>query len=168
MTDDCAHRLPFRDAMARLPAAVCIVTTQGTAGRGGLTATAVCPVTDTPPTVLVCINRSSAMNPVFEQNGRMCINVLNHRQEAMARHFAGMTDLAMADRFLLDGWRQGEYGQPLLGGALASLEGEISQVQSLGTHQVYLLAVRAIWWEEEGDGLIYFKRRFHCLPCPVS
>jgi len=166
MSDDSLQRLPFRDAMARLPAAVCIVTTQGEAGRCGLTATAVCPVTDTPPTLLVCINRSSAMNAVFQHNGRMCINVLNHHQEVMARHFAGMTGLAMADRFLLDGWRTGEYGQPLLGDALASLEGEISQVQSLGTHQIYLVSVRAIWLEEEGGGLIYFKRCFHSLPRP--
>lgn len=60
------QRLRFRDAMASLAAAVNIVTTAGHAGRCGITATAVCSVTDTPPSVMVCINANSAMNPVFQ------------------------------------------------------------------------------------------------------
>lgn len=43
----------FRDAMARLGSAVNIITTDGPAGRAGFTASAVCSVTDTPPTLLV-------------------------------------------------------------------------------------------------------------------
>ncbi|BDH45533.1 4-hydroxyphenylacetate 3-monooxygenase [Salmonella enterica subsp. enterica serovar Choleraesuis] len=154
-------RLRFRDAMASLPAAVNIVTTAGSAGRCGITATAVCSVTDTPPSVLVCINSRSAMNPVFASNGRMCINILNHGQEEMARHFAGMTELEMDQRFALDGWQEGAAGQPVLNQALASLEGRIAQVQTIGTHQVYLLEIDDITLAGEGDGLIYFKRRFH-------
>ncbi len=74
------QRLRFRDAMASLSAAVNVVTTAGEAGRCGITATAVCSVTDTPPSVMVCINVNSAMNPVFRGNGKLCINVLNHEQ----------------------------------------------------------------------------------------
>ncbi|MCZ4060922.1 4-hydroxyphenylacetate 3-monooxygenase, reductase component [Pantoea sp. LMR881] len=158
------HRLKFRDAMASLPAAVNIVTTQGSAGRCGITATAVCSVTDTPPTLLVCINNRSAMVPVFEQNGKMCVNVLNHQQEDMARHFAGMTELSMEQRFTLEGWREGALQQPILQQALASLEGEIQQIQSIGTHRVYLLEIKNITLASEGQGLIYFKRQFHATP----
>ena len=50
----------YRDAMACLGAAVSIVTTDGKAGRAGFTASAICSVTDDPPTLLVCINRSSS------------------------------------------------------------------------------------------------------------
>lgn len=155
------QRLRFRDAMASLSAAVNIVTTEGEAGRCGITATAVCSVTDTPPSVMVCLNANSAMNPVFQDNGKLCINVLNHEQELMARHFAGMTGMAMEERFSLSCWQKGLLGQPLLKGALASLEGEISQVQTIGTHLVYLVAIKNIVLAEEGHGLIYFKRRFH-------
>jgi len=155
------QRLRFRDAMASLSAAVNIVTTEGEAGRCGITATAVCSVTDTPPSVMVCLNANSAMNPVFQGNGKLCINVLNHEQELMARHFAGMTGIAMEERFSLSCWQKGLLGQPLLKGALASLEGEISQVQTIGTHLVYLVAIKNINLAEEGHGLIYFKRRFH-------
>ena len=104
------QRLRFRDAMASLSAAVNVVTTAGEAGRCGITATAVCSVTDTPPSVMVCINANSAMNPVFQGNGKLCINVLNHEQEIMARHFAGMTGVTMEERFALSGWQQGALG----------------------------------------------------------
>ncbi|MEG2565292.1 MAG: 4-hydroxyphenylacetate 3-monooxygenase reductase subunit [Acinetobacter sp.] len=155
------QRLRFRDAMANLSAAVNVVTTEGEAGRCGITATAVCSVTDSPPSVMVCINANSTMNPVFNGNGKLCINVLNHQQEIMARHFAGMTGMAMDERFGLNGWQRGALGQPVLKEALASLEGEISQVQTIGSHLVYLVEIKNITLAHEGHGLIYFKRRFH-------
>ena len=146
------QRLRFRDAMASLSAAVNIITTEGDAGQCGITATAVCSVTDTPPSLMVCINANSAMNPVFQGNGKLCVNVLNHEQELMARHFAGMTGMAMEERFSLS---------CLLKGSLASLEGEIRDVQAIGTHLVYLVEIKNIILSAEGHGLIYFKRRFH-------
>ena len=53
------HRQAYREAMARFGAAVSVVTTDGPAGRYGFTASAVCSVTDDPPTLLVCMNRGS-------------------------------------------------------------------------------------------------------------
>jgi flavin reductase (NADH) len=47
----------------------------------------------------------------------------------------------------------------VLKGALASLEGEISQVQTIGTHLVYLVEIKNIILSDAGHGLIYFKRR---------
>ena len=43
----------FRGAMARLGAAVNLVTTDGPAGPAGFTATAVCSVSDSPATLIV-------------------------------------------------------------------------------------------------------------------
>ena len=155
------QRLLFLDAMASLSAAVNIITTEGDAGQCGITATAVCSVTYTPPSLIVCINANSAMNPVFQGNGKLCVNVLNHEQELMARHFAGMTGMAMEERFSLSCWQKGPLAQPVLKGSLASLEGEIRDVQAIGTHLVYLVEIKNIILSAEGHGLIYFKRRFH-------
>jgi flavin reductase len=66
----------FRDAMAGLGASVNVITTDGVAGMAGCTASAVCAVTDEPPTLLVCINRASRNNAVMRENGRLCVNVL--------------------------------------------------------------------------------------------
>jgi flavin reductase (NADH) len=155
------HRLRFRDAMASLGAAVNIVTTDGPEGRCGITATAVCSVTDTPPTLMVCVNRNSAMNAVFQKNGRLCVNVLNHDQEDLACHFAGMKGSTMDERFGWDMWDKGILEQPLLRNALANLEGEITQVQNIGTHSVYMVEMKKIVVSDDGHGLVYFKRKFH-------
>jgi flavin reductase (NADH) len=78
----------------------------------------------------------------------------------MARHFAGMTGMTMEDRLASAAGKR-RAGQPVLKGALASLEGEISQVQTIGSHLVYLVEISNITLSQQGHGLIYFKRRFH-------
>lgn len=159
----------FREAMAQMSAAVSIVTSDGPAGRCGITATAVCSVTDAPPTVLVCVNQSSACNAVFKANGRLCINVLSAEQEEAARHFAGMTGVAMGERFAHDVWGLGRGGQPLLQGALASLEGRIGELQEVGSHSVLLVELDDIRLGDEGDSLVYFARGFRRIArgCPA-
>src|SRR5471032_1788832 len=66
----------FRNAMARLGAAVNVITTDGPAGRAGFTASAVSSVTDEPPTLLVCLNRNASVYDAFKQNGVLCVNFL--------------------------------------------------------------------------------------------
>ncbi len=87
----------FRDAMAHVGAAVNIITTDGPAGRAGFTASAVCSVTDTPPTLLVCLNRSASVWPVFSEHHTLCVNTLAAGQEALSTLFGGKT--AMDERF---------------------------------------------------------------------
>ncbi|KAF0866203.1 4-hydroxyphenylacetate 3-monooxygenase, reductase component [Pseudomonas sp. LD120] len=162
-------QLAFRNAMAHMTAAVNVITSNGPAGRCGITATAVCSVTDSPPTLMVCVNRTSALNPVFKGNGRLCVNVLSGEHEDVARHFAGMTGVAMEQRFGLHPWRDGLQALPVLEGALTSLQGRITEVQEIGTHSVMLVELDEISVCEQGDSLVYFSRCFHRLqpPCPA-
>jgi flavin reductase len=71
----------FRNGMALLPGAVTVITTDGPEGPAGFTASAVCSVTDSPPTVLVCMNRSSFAHRFFAGNGVLCVNVLSAAQQ---------------------------------------------------------------------------------------
>ena len=58
----------FRNAMSLLTSAVNVVTTVGVSGAHGFTASAVCSVTDTPPTLLVCMNQASRSHAHFIDN----------------------------------------------------------------------------------------------------
>lgn len=153
----------FRNAMAHLPAAVCIITTDGAAGRCGITASAVCSVTDSPPTVLVCINRGSAMHDVFKQNGHLCVNVLSGEHQQLAMHFSGATKVPMAERFSFHDWRSGVGGQPVLSGALVKLQGHIKDFKEVGSHSVMFVELDDIEVSEVRDSLIYFNRLFHTV-----
>ncbi|MFM0035521.1 4-hydroxyphenylacetate 3-monooxygenase, reductase component [Paraburkholderia strydomiana] len=151
----------FRQAMAHLCAAVNVITTAGPHGRCGVTASAVCSVTDTPPTLLVCLNRSSAMHATFEGNRHVCVNVLPGEHELLARHFAGMTQVPMEERFGWPIWDDGAHGVPVLRDALASLQGEIVDLKEVGSHSVMFVKTTRISVRADGDGLIYFDRNFH-------
>ncbi|MCX4174844.1 MULTISPECIES: 4-hydroxyphenylacetate 3-monooxygenase, reductase component [Paraburkholderia] len=163
-----AARQQFRQAMAHLSAAVNVITTAGPHGRCGVTASAVCSVTDTPPTLLVCLNRSSAMHATFERNRHVCINVLPGEHELLARHFAGMTQVPMEERFGWPIWDDGTHGVPVLRDALASLQGEIVDLKEVGSHSVMFVKTTCISVRTDGDGLIYFDRNFHRIKRSAS
>ena len=91
--------LVFREAMSRLGAAVHVVTSAGAAGKTGFTATAVCSVSDSPATLLVCLNRRSNSAPVLAQNGVFCVNTLGAGEEKLADLFAGKSGVHLHERF---------------------------------------------------------------------
>nr|WP_246669274.1 MULTISPECIES: flavin reductase [unclassified Bradyrhizobium] len=152
--------------MARLGGAVNIVTTNGPAGQAGFTASAVCSVSDTPPTLLVCLNRSASVYELFKANRFLCVNTLTYRQEDIAVLFGGKTP--MAERFAAGVWSQRITGAPVLNGALASFDCEISETVEVGTHDVLFCTVLSAEVDISSEGLIYFDRRFHRLSASKS
>ncbi|MFZ4406059.1 MAG: flavin reductase [Paracraurococcus sp.] len=155
-------RQEFRDAMARLGAAVNIITTGGPAGRGGFTASAVCSVTDEPPTLLVCMNRGATAAPILRENGTVCVNVVAAQQKDTAMVFAGVTKCPMEERFLAGTWGTGPTGAPMLEGAVAAFDCRVTEIIEKGTHLVVFAEVEQIRQGSEADhGLIYFGRDYH-------
>ncbi|MEH3085212.1 MAG: pyrimidine utilization flavin reductase protein F [Xylophilus ampelinus] len=154
-------REAYRDAMARLGAAVNIITTDGPGGRAGFTASAVCSVTDDPPTLLVCLNRSASVYPAFQANGVLCVNALGAGAQALSNLFGGKTP--MADRFAAAGWSASATGAPVLDGAAASFDCRIVGRHAVGTHDVLFCEVLAVARQAEAHGLMYFGRGYHDL-----
>jgi flavin reductase len=151
----------FRNAMARLGAAVNIVTTEGSAGRGGFTASAVCSVTDDPPTLLVCLNRTSSGHARLKANGVLCVNTLAAGQRALSDAFAGRGGLEIEARFALATWSPLATGAPALDGAVVSFDCRIADVVEKGTHSVIFAEIEAIRSGAEDSALIYFARDYH-------
>ncbi|MBB3174808.1 flavin reductase (DIM6/NTAB) family NADH-FMN oxidoreductase RutF [Endobacter medicaginis] len=157
-------REAFREAMSLLGAPVTLVTTDGAAGRHGLTVSAIASVSDTPPTVLVCLNRANRSHAAFLANGRIGVSILAHGHDAIAGRFAS-SKLGSEERFAEGDWVVADDGAPLLADALVGLDCTIEQVHASGTHDVLFCRVRAI---THGDpvqhGLVWFSRGFHALP----
>src|SRR5215475_15810508 len=134
----------YRDAMAHLGAAVNVITTDGPAGRAGFTASAVCSVTDTPPTLLVCANRTNDSYPAMRANAVLCVNTLAGAHENLSPVFAGMTDHTMAARFEGATWHPLLTGAPVLDGSLVAFDCRIEQIIEVGTHDIFICAVEAV------------------------
>src|SRR3954464_8214319 len=79
----------FRDGMSRVAASVHVITTDGPAGRAGFTATAVAPVTDSPASLLVCIDAAGRSAQALAENAVFCVNTLAVGDRALAEIFAG-------------------------------------------------------------------------------
>ncbi len=155
----------FRDAMAHVGAAVNIITTDGPAGRAGFTASAVCSVTDTPPTLLVCLNRSASVWPVFSEHHTLCVNTLAAGQETLSTLFGGKT--AMDERFAAADWQTGATGCPRLEAALVSFDCRIDQRVSVGNARHSVLSRRGHYPSPGAPGLMWFDRGYHTLMRPA-
>lgn len=153
------EKTDYRNAMSRLGAAVNIITTDGPAGRAGFTASAVCSVTDEPPTLLICLNRTASVYPAFQANAVLCVNVLAAGHQALSGVFGGKTP--MDDRFAAGCWRTGRTGSPVLEGAAASFDCRVVRSTHVGTHDVLFCEAVAITLGDAAHGLIYFDRRYH-------
>lgn len=151
----------YREAMARLGAAVNVITTDGPAGQAGFTASAVCSVTDTPPTLLVCANRANDSYPAMKANGVLCVNTLAGAHEPLSPLFAGLTDHTMAARFEGATWHRLATGAPALDGALAAFDCRIVQIIEVGTHDVFICEADAVEVGTMNEGLIYYARGYH-------
>lgn len=148
----------FRDAMSRLGAAVHVVTTAGSGGRAGITATAVCSVSDNPPTLLLCLNRSNRSTPVFEANGVFCVNTLGAEEENVADVFAGRTRCSMEERFDAGDWLTLRTGSPVLRSAVMAFDCRAVEVKEVATHNIVFGAVEAVHMGEPGPALVYHDR----------
>ena len=164
------ERTAYREAMARLGAAVNVITSDGPSGRSGFTASAVCSVTDEPPTLLVCVNRSNDSHAVLRENGVFCVNTLTSAHQDLSSVFAGVGDLTHEARFASGGaWVRMETGSPALDGAAVSFDCRVIHVVAVGTHDVFFGEVVAVRQGDTHEGLIYFGRAYHRVapPSPI-
>ncbi len=153
----------FRDAMARVCAPVNVVTTDGPAGRGGFTATAICSVTDEPPTLIVCMNSKSAQTDLFMQNRQFCVNVLPSEHKDLAANFAGAVS-DMSARFASAEWYLLKSGLPSLREAIVSFACETVDMHRVGTHNILVGRVIDIRQRNDGSALLYFDRHYVHVP----
>ncbi|MHA3081108.1 flavin reductase [Acinetobacter sp. ANC 5502] len=149
----------FRNAMSSLTSAVSVVTTAGMSDRHGFTASAVCSVTDTPPTLLVCMNKASSSHMHFVENKILTVNVLGAQHEHLSKVFS--SKMNPEERFKHGTWTELETGAPVLEDALVSFDCEIDQIQEVGTHTIFMCRIVAIQQNQYDQSLVYFNRAYH-------
>jgi len=153
----------YRNAMSHLAGAVNIVSTDGPAGKRGVTVSAVVSVSDSPPTMLVCLNRNREENRFFEDNGCFAISTLCADQIELARAFAGEGHLPMAERFALGKWNTLATGAPVLDRARMSLDCVVTDVQAVHTHYVIFGQIVAAGPVRTDPELIYLDRHYRSI-----
>jgi flavin reductase (DIM6/NTAB) family NADH-FMN oxidoreductase RutF len=153
----------FREGMSRVVGAVHVVTTDGAAGRAGFTATAVTPVTDSPASLLVCVNAQGRSAKFLTANRVFCVNVLAADDRPVADAFAGRTELQGQDRFAVGSWSTLATGAPLLATSLASFDCRLTDARLVATHHVLIGEIVGIRLGESRPALVYQGRAYRAL-----
>ncbi len=150
----------YRDAMSEIASPVHVIATDGPAGLAGMTVTALASISDHPPTLLVCVNRSSPSAPRFLENAVFSVNSLGEEDRLLADIFAGRTNEHFAEKFTHGAWRKGPTGAPLLENALANFDCRLIDVKDVGTHHIFIGRVEAVRRRDEGASLLYHRRGY--------
>jgi flavin reductase (DIM6/NTAB) family NADH-FMN oxidoreductase RutF len=135
----------FRLAFRRYASTVVLVTYFADDGRpSGLTATSMCSLSASPPSLLVCINKSTRAYSEITERGLYGINILAVGQRSVALHCSrpGM------DKELRPEWLtpdSADHPTPRLKGSLAHLECAVGTSYEAYSHHVFLGLIQEVW-----------------------
>ncbi len=149
----------FKSLMRHQAGAVTIITVGTPGSRTGLTATAMCSLTDTPPTVLICVNRTASAHAPIRAAKCFGVNILAQDHFDLAKRFS--TKIVEGEaRFDADAWETLATGAPALKGALATLDCELADEHEFQTHSIFIGRVREGRFREDAQPLLYFRGDF--------
>ncbi|WP_128437324.1 flavin reductase family protein [Streptomyces cyaneus] len=150
----------LRDAMARVPAGVALVTAHDRGGvPHGFTASSFVSVSMEPPLALVCLARTANSFPVFDSCREFAVSVLRDDHTELAMRFARKS----ADKFAGGEFIRTARGGTVLDGALAVVECTVHERYPAGDHIILLGEVQSVHVEEKGAPAVYVDRRFAAL-----
>ncbi|MDT0615390.1 flavin reductase family protein [Streptomyces lancefieldiae] len=150
----------LREVMARFATGVTVLSTGGEHIHG-MTANAFTSVSLDPPAVLCCVGRSAVMHEAITAAGHFGVSIMEATQEDVVRFFADKHRPLGPEQFSRIDWTPGRHtGAPLLTGALAWLECDLSTAYSFGDHSIFVGQVVEARRGSGHDGLLFFDGTF--------
>ena len=142
----------FRLAMRRYIYSVSIMSNKDNADNpNAITVSSVTSISMDPPSLLICINKSSRIHNSIELESKFCINLLNNKQEDLSNI---CSDEDMYDqRFKDENWNLD--GIPFLINAQANIFCKVDKLTSYHTHTVVIGLVEDANYADEISTLTY-------------
>lgn len=154
----------FRQSLRRLAAAVSIVACRHDGARFGMTVTSVTALSFSPLSMLVCVNRATAISAPLKNAVHYSINVLQSGHASVSQTFSG--GLPHEDRFAVGAWAEA-HGVPYLQNAQASLFCRVDQIIPYGTHDIVVGHVLDVHFDPTISPLIY-QNGAYATTAPLS
>lgn len=163
-------RSKFIEGMSKVASTVTVVTTDGEAGRSGVTVSAMSSISadGNAPTLLVCVHHESPAMPVILANGCFCTNILQLEQSQVANVFAGIKETDDGDKFSCADWQAMETGSPRLKLALAAFDCRIVSAERVGTHHIFIGEVQDTFVSDTRSPLLYANRNYRKIAPIIS
>jgi flavin reductase (DIM6/NTAB) family NADH-FMN oxidoreductase RutF len=147
----------FRVAMRELAGAVSVISCGMGGRRTGFTATSVASLCLEPPTLIVCVNRSSSSWPALRESRRFGVNVLSASHRDLAHRFAGVSGADGSARYEGGEWIAQRSGTALLSDALAAFDCWIEDIVERRSHAIIIGRVEAMRRRGGGGALVYWR-----------
>lgn len=152
----------LKKGMRNLASGVCVITalTEGNE-RVAMTASSVTSVSDNPPSLLVCVNKSARIDSALSKTVDFTVNVLSNDQQEISNNCAKP---AKGDsRFSTGNWAiDKDTGLSFLDDSLSVFVCEKKKVVSYGTHNIYIGDITKVHFGGgEPDILVYAKGTYH-------
>jgi len=152
----------FAEALSAWPGAVCLVTIADGRDDIGTTVSAFCPVSVSPPLVLVSLIAESYPAEVLQRSDAFAVTILSAGQRVLAGRFAAAG--RPGARLLLENvpHRRGAVSGALIPeGGLAAFECEVTTFIPAGDHLLLVARVLAVpYVAEASEPLIRFRGRY--------
>lgn len=149
----------FRAALGRFASGITVVTTRDAAGRDfGMTISAFCSVSLSPPLVLVSVAHNASMYQALSQAEHFAINILADTQEPLSRRFAAKE----ADRFDGIGFTRGRTGVALLDDVVTWIECRRTAMHEAGDHTLVIGETLAMA-TSDARPLLYYRGGYATL-----
>src|SRR3954453_10823652 len=129
----------FREVISHFATGVTVITALHDGRSFGTTASAVTSLSLEPPMLLICMNKQSETGRAVALSKRFGVNILGADQVDLAERFAQKG----GDKFAGVAVTAGQWGEPLFDEALATLECQVAEETSGGTHYVVLAEVES-------------------------
>lgn len=147
----------FRGAMRELAGAVSVISCGEGERRAGFTATSVSSLSADPPTLVVCVNRSSSSWPTLRDARSFGVNILSASHRELAHRFAGRTGAEGAERYEGGHWITLSTGAPLLSDALAAFDCSVEEIIERHSHAIVIGRIEAVRRRGGGGALVYWR-----------
>ena len=147
----------FRLAMRRYIYSVSIMSNKDKANNpNAITVSSVTSISMDPPSLLICINKSSRIHDTIELGSKFCINLLNSNQENLSNI---CSDEDMYDqRFKDNNWNLDNI--PFLQNAQANIFCKVDKLTSYHTHTIVVGLVEDANYADEISTLTYVNGEY--------
>jgi len=157
----------FKVGMQLLASTVTVITARYLDVRAGMTATAVCSLSASPPSLLACVNRQTRTYGFIMDSRRFAVNLISDDMKDVAYNFAGRGTLE--EKFGAPGkWSDSASGVPIMRNGLATFECRVDRWLNTKTHAVFIGNVESITLDPDKRPLIYGQQQFQSLAALVS
>ncbi len=151
----------FRTVMGQFATGVTVVTALDGDRPQWITVNALTSVSLDPAMIMIALDRKRFIVPAVEATGRYAVNILAEDQQWLSDCFAGASVTPSREAFCGAAWRPGWGGLPLLEGAIAAMECEVTERFEVGDHYLYVGAVQALVLDEPAaPPLLYHRKRY--------